>query len=147
MSKPEVQSRVTKLIMLTKPLFVIGSPPCTAFSKLQHLSKAKRDPAVVKAELDAARVHLEFCMSLYLLQMRGNRFFVHEHPQDADSWTEDSVTRIAAMKGVDMASVDMCVYGMRVDTGPLQGPARKRTCIMSNSREVLKRVASVCPNS
>ena len=36
---------------------------------------------------------------------------------------------------------------MRIDTGPLQGPARKRTKVLSNSYEVLKRVEARCPNS
>ena len=53
---------------------------------------------------------------------------------------------ILAMEGVDTAVVDMCAYGMRVDTGKVQGPARKRTRIMSNSKEVLKRIAITCPN-
>ena len=40
-----------------------------------------------------------------------------------------------------------CAYGMRVDTGAVQGPARKRTKIMSNSNEVIKRIAVKCPNT
>ena len=147
LSRQDVQSRVIKLVKTTRPLFLIGSPPCTAFSPLQNLSKAKRDPAIVQAELDAGRVHLEFCMRLYAIQVDAARFFVHEHPQDAASWAEDSVKEVMALAGVNMATVDMCVYGMRVDTGPVQGPARKRTILMSNSNEVLKRIASVCPNA
>ena len=50
------------------------------------------------------------------------------------------------MEGVETASVDMCAYGMRVDTGAIQGPARKRTKTMSNSNEVIKRIAVKCPN-
>ena len=44
-----------------------------------------------------------------------------------------------------IAVADMCVMGMRADTGDLQGPARKVTKILSNSQEVLKRVAVSCP--
>ena len=40
----------------------------------------------------------------------------------------------------------MCALGMRVDSGKLQGPARKRTKILSNSVQVLKRVEVSCPN-
>ena len=147
LSRPEVQARAMKLLITTKPLFLIGSPPCTAFSPLQNLSKGKRDPAIVEAELKAARVHLDFCMRLYKMQVKGGRFFVHEHPHDASSWNENSVKEVMNLQGVDIASVDMCVYGMRVNTGPVQGPARKRTRIMSNSRHVLRRVACVCPSA
>ena len=144
--KPQVQRRVTELVQETRPLFLIGFPPCTAFSALQNLSKSTRGPAVVKAKLDARREHLIFCMNLYEIQIKGGRFFVHEHPQEAASWSEACIVRIAAMEGVEMASVDMCAYGMRVDTGAVQGPARKRTKIMSNSDEVIKRIAVKCPN-
>ena len=44
LSKPAVQSRVRKLIRETKPFCVVGSPPCTAFSQLQEISRAKRNP-------------------------------------------------------------------------------------------------------
>ena len=54
--------------------------------------------------------------------------------------------RLAAMDGVMMEVVDMCALGMRVDSGPVQVPARKRTKMMSNSHEVLKRVKVTCPN-
>ena len=45
-----------------------------------------------------------------------------------------------------MASADMCAYGMRVDTGVVQAPACKRTEIMSNLNEVIKRIPVRCPN-
>ena len=50
------------------------------------------------------------------------------------------------MDGVGVAVADMCAYGMPVDTGPVQGPARKMAKIMSNSDEVFKCVAISCPN-
>ena len=46
-----VQSRVRKLIRSTKPFCVVGSPPCTPFSRLQEISRARRDPAVMAEEL------------------------------------------------------------------------------------------------
>ena len=47
LSKPQVQDRVRKLIRDTKPFCVIGSPPCTAFSPLQEISRGRRDPRVM----------------------------------------------------------------------------------------------------
>ena len=146
LSRTEVQKRVMKLVETTKPLFLIGSPPCTAFSPLQRLSRHKRDPAVVEEELQAGRVHLEFCMKLYAIQVEQGRFVIHEHPHDAESWLEKSVVKVAAMEEVNIVVVDMCAYGMKVDTGPVQGAARKRTKIMSNSYEVFKRIGARCPN-
>ena len=146
LSKPEVHARVKQMVINDKPLFLIGSPPCTAFSRLQELSRGKRDPSIVAAELRAAEVHLRFCIELYWLQLRGHRFFVHEHPSEATSWCYSEVVELASHCEVGLATVDMCCHGMVVDTGPLQGPARKRTKVLSNSQEVLKRVEAHCPN-
>ena len=54
------RERARDLIRTTRPLMVIGSPPCTAFSNLQGLSKNKRDPRIVKKEMDQAVEHLKF---------------------------------------------------------------------------------------
>ena len=50
-----------------------------------------------------------------------------------------------AVDGIETAVFDMCAYGMRVDPGPLHGPARKRAEVMSNSHKVPKRVKISCP--
>ena len=60
LSKQTVQSRVLKLIRDVKPFCVIGSPPCTAFSPLQEISRAKRDPKVMEAELTNGKNHVRF---------------------------------------------------------------------------------------
>ena len=86
-------------------------------------------------------------MRYYEIQIKSGRFFVPELPREATSWREECAMRIAAMEGVETVSVDMCAYGMRVGTGAVQGPTRKRTNIMSNSNEVIKRIAVKCPNT
>ena len=78
LSKHAVRERVRKLVRTTKPFLLIGSPPCTAFSSLQNLSKNKRDPKVVKEEKAVAVQHLTFCMELYKMQIGSRRFFLHE---------------------------------------------------------------------
>ena len=60
LSDPKVQSRVKRLIIEGKPLFLIGSPPCTAFSSMQNLNKGKRDEKTVEKELEAAKRHIRF---------------------------------------------------------------------------------------
>ena len=47
LSVPEVQDRVRQLVRKTQPYCVIGSPPCTPFSPLQEISRAKRDPKIM----------------------------------------------------------------------------------------------------
>ena len=148
LSLKSVQERVRKMVRQDKPLFLIGSPPCTAFSTLQNLSEHKRDPKVVAAEREAAEQHLKFCMSLYMLQVKEGRCFIHEHPAYATSWAVKEVVQLLAEERVDVAEVDMCCYGMVAkDQDGREGPAKKRTKIMSNSVEVLKRIAIRCPNN
>ena len=62
-----------------KPLFVIGSPPCTRWCTWQHLNDIKRDPEVVKLEQEKAEVHLKFSTQVYREQIEGGSFSLHEH--------------------------------------------------------------------
>ena len=71
-----------------KPMLLIGSPMCTAFSTWQRINNLIRDPVTVAAEKKRAIQHLEFCIELYREQIRGGRYFVHEHPAYASSWQE-----------------------------------------------------------
>ena len=147
LSDKKVQGRVDAMIRSGKPMFVIGSPPCTALSTMQNLSKGKRDPKVVEKERKAAEEHVKFCVRMYKLQLDGKRFFVHEHPVGASSWQMSEMIELIARDGVDVVSVDMCQFGMKTVGKDGEGPARKRTKIASNSKEVLKRVGRKCPNS
>ena len=146
LSNPKVQSRVIKMVAEGKPLFVIGSPPCTAFSSMQNLSAHKRDPKVINEERRRGERHLNFCIKVYLQQVKAGRFFVHEHPDAASSWKIEGMIELMMMAGVDAARVDMCQFGLTIIEKGEEKLARKRTKIVSNSAEVLKRVETRCPN-
>jgi len=146
LSDKKVQSRVERMIKEGKPLFVIGSPPCTAMSTMQNLNKDRRDPKVVMAERREAEEHVRFCIRIYKVQMEGHRCFVHEHPSGASSWRMKEMVELMAYGDVDVATVDMCQFGMTAATKEGEGPVRKRTKIISNSKEVLKKVERKCPN-
>ena len=83
LSKRSVQDRVRKMVIDSKPFMLVGSPPCTLFSRLQGLNTPKRDPKVVEGELAAGRAHMKFCFEMYELQRKNGRFFAHEHPSTA----------------------------------------------------------------
>ena len=146
LSDKTVQSRVIKMIVEGRPLFVIGSPPCTALSAMQNLNKGKRNPEVVRKEIKAAEEHIRFCVTLYKLQVENRRYFIHEHPAGATSWRMKEVVGLAMLRGVEIITMDMCCFGMVAQVDGGEGPVRKRTKIASNSREVLKRVNRRCPN-
>ena len=51
----EQRSKAEALMDQQHPMLLIGSPMCTAFSNIQNLNKAKRDPAIVKDEYESLR--------------------------------------------------------------------------------------------
>ena len=42
---------------------------CPAYSNIQNLNKAKRNSAVVEAEIEKAQVHLNWCCRFYQKQI------------------------------------------------------------------------------
>ena len=146
LSCPKVQSRVKKMVVETRPFLLVGSPPCTMFSTLQALNKNKRDKKQWDRDMEAARKHMKFCMDLYMIQIRNRRFFLHEHPHAAASWKLPEVIRVMAEANVDVVECDMCAFGLIIKDGNEELLARKRTKLMSNSPEVLKRCARRCSN-
>ena len=83
-----------QLIERTKPLLVIGSPPCTAFSRLQELSRHKRDAGIVRAEIDHAVEHVRFCADVYKTQLKSGRLFLHEHPHTAKHKRAEETSKV-----------------------------------------------------
>ena len=65
-----------------------------------------------------ARIHLNFCITLYRDQVKRGKHFLHEHPVSASSWREESVELIANHPQVDTVVGDMCQYGMNIEEQP-----------------------------
>ena len=61
---PARRTEAEKILYQQRPRLLIESPMCTAFSNIPNLNKAKRNPAVVEAEIEKARVHLNWCCRL-----------------------------------------------------------------------------------
>ena len=144
LSKKNVQDRVGKMVVDSKPFMLVGSPPCTPFSILQEPSAPKRDPKIVEAEKAAGRVHMKFCFEMYELQRRNGRFFAHEHPSMATSWSLPFVLDMLLKEDVNLVEVDMCDFGMKSSDADGEGLVRKRTNILTNLDEVAKQVARKC---
>ena len=86
LSDKKTQDRVRRLIRDTEPYCIIGSPPCTPFALLQELGRARRDPKIMKRELEDAKGHIIFCSELYRMQIKARRHFVHKHPETSRAW-------------------------------------------------------------
>ena len=146
LSDGKVRTKVMGLIREGRPYMLICSPMCTAFSQIQALNVERRDPAVVRRELESAKDHVRWVMKLCAIQLRENRYFLFEHPKTATSWKMAEVLKVANMSGVDIVRMDMCRFGMmsKDEEGP--GLVMKPTSMMTNSPEVAKRLSKRCSN-
>ncbi len=81
------RNKALALVKSQKPFLLIGCPPCTAFSVLFSSNLSRMDPEQVKSRTEAAIKHIEFCIKLYKLQVSEGRYFLHEHPWSAWSWS------------------------------------------------------------
>ena len=68
------------------------------------------DPLKREAALKEARVHLEFVVSLYKLQIDEGRYFLHEHPWGAKSWHEPCIKELMKEPSVKVVRGDMCKH-------------------------------------
>ncbi len=144
----DIEAKRTKALALvrrTKPLFLVGSPMCTAFCTWQRLNAQKCNSEDMKNKLEQARVHLEFCFQLYREQLEGGRYFLHEHPKFATSWQEECVEELCKTPGVELVHADQCQLGAEVITGIKKGmPVKKPTGFLSNATHLLERLKRRC---
>ena len=107
--RPEHRARARKYVEENKPKLLIGSPMCTMFSTLRNLSKWNEEKQRKWVE---ARVHIQFVCELYEEQIKGGRWFLHEHPAGASSWHLEEIKKIEQKHGVGISVADQCVYGL-----------------------------------
>ena len=95
-----------------RPYMLIGSPPCSPFSKLQAISRHKRRPEDYERMVVEGLVHHRFVFELYEIQRSQGRHFLHETPDKTWSLKCDFVQDMLERPGVHYASADGCMYGM-----------------------------------
>ena len=84
-------------IVTDKPKLVIGSPPCTFFSRLQELNKHmyRNDAAWMarfEENIEQVKRYVRFDIKIYNHQRESGRYFLHEHPWLATSWFMPEMT-------------------------------------------------------
>ena len=90
--------------------------------------------------------HLEFCAQQYEAQMARGKFFLHEHPRDATSWTRPSIERIKNRDDVYLVTGALWRYGLVSRDEHGQGLCKKAMSFMTNSREIANLVFLRCTN-
>ena len=143
--KADDRKEAIEYVGRVKPTWIIGSPPCTSFSRLQGLNFPKMPKERVAKILREGRRHLHFVISLYNIQLEGGRHFLHEHPNGAASWRDSQMIKLLKQKRVQSTVSDQCQYGL-LTPGPdgTPTPAKKPTRWASSSTSMLARLSSRC---
>ena len=131
--KPEDRRRGQEVIRELRPRLLIGSPPCTWFSVMQNMNCGKMDPEEVRIGTEQGRVYLRYAVDRYWEQMEAGRYFLHEHPAGAWSWSEPYVQVLVNDPRVQVAVAHQCRYGLTAqdDDGKI-GAVMKLTRFMTN---------------
>ena len=117
---------------------VMCSPMCTAFSRLQALNEDRRDPKVVRRELESAKDHVRWVMRVCALQHREGRYLLYEHPATATSWQMAEVQKVAKLDRVQIVTLHMCAFGMQAKDEQGDGFVKKPTKMMTNCLRLLE---------
>ena len=136
-----------ELIDSEDPEWLIGSPPCTAFSIWNYsMNYPKMDADKVQKAVEEGRVHLNFMASLYRKQLLKGKFFLHEHPATALSWKEPQIDALMKDPTVHTVVAHQCMYGLTSPTGhgDERLPAMKPTRFMTNSVPMKLRLSLTC---
>ena len=121
------RNKAWESILRDKPMLVIGSPPCTFFSRLQELNKHmyKNDAmwmAKFNENMEQAKRYVRFCIKIYNHQRACGRYFLHEHPWMATSWGLPEMTKLIDQSDVERVRTDMCQFGMMSRTAGIGSP-------------------------
>jgi hypothetical protein len=145
-TRPGDRKRAWERIRAEEPFLVVGSPPCTMFSRLQlNLNANKMGKVEWERRRREAEVLLIFAVAVYKLQVLAGRHFLHEHPAGATSWGHPAVAKLRARPDVDTVEAHMCEFGMTTRTsGGGQASARKPTRFMSTSPAILEALSRKC---
>ena len=78
------------------------------------------------------------------IQVRRGAYFLQEHPAEVASWSSQVVKTMTKLPGETVTKLDMCLYGMRVDTKEISGHARKAPKLMADSPEIASELQRRC---
>ena len=137
-----------RYIDTVKPMMVVGSPTCAAFSQIQTFNwgKNRERDRKLKEALRAGHRHMDFMMEIYKTQMDNGRYFVHENPVGASSWRSRAVEDVQSQEEVLTVTGDQCEMGVKTRDKFGPGAVKKPTKYMTNSVHVAQELAVRCKN-
>ena len=92
------------------------------------------------------RLHLTRCIELYKEQIRDGLYFLHEFPSGSSSVFEPVLQDLLRMPGVFKVKGPMCFWGMTSSDSQGEGPVKKETYWVTNSRFIAAELDRECTN-
>ena len=111
--KPSHQKECLRIISQAKPDLIIGSPPCSWFSRIMQINWPRIPRHRRRRMMREARAYLEFSAKIYEDQHRKGKVFLHEHPTSAESWAEPAIAKLLKIPQVRRYNLDMCQFGLQ----------------------------------
>ena len=125
LSKNSDVNELFEMIASEKPMIVTGSPFCTAFSQFQN---ASRYPEWEKWQ---ATKLLHVAIDVHEEQIRGGRYFLHEHPLEASSWSDPRVISLQKRKGVFHCIITSVLFSSK-DRNEGRFEKCQQVCVQTN---------------
>ena len=104
------------------------------------------DPKKRELQLAMGKKHVRTCMDLYKIQMQEERYFLHEHPANVESWYLKATEEVKNMPGVYVVGGPMCRFHMKSADAQGEGYVRKETWWMTYSPELAAILDGRCSN-
>ena len=112
--------------------------PCCSFSVLQHSNGGTRrrhlpeGNGILERELIGNEILRRTMILINLLEQNGNKWSL-ENPDSSYAWWMPSLKEKLMSKGVEVAVLDQCAYGLRLlGTDNQYGPCKKHTRFAGN---------------
>ena len=143
----EMREKARSLLDVVQPDLLLGCPPCSQFSPLQRLNRARGSQVGREQQYLEAVQHLEFCCGEYMRQMERGKYFVHEHPRQAESWNLHCIQDMSSLPNVLRVDGDMCAQGMEIEDADGGGQGAEADArYLTNAPEIARELEKRCTN-
>ncbi|CAK0796647.1 unnamed protein product [Prorocentrum cordatum] len=128
------------------PYFLCSAPPCTKFTTPQALSRGMRKDGEghqLQVENDTKLLH--FGIRQCRKRHEKKRWFLHERPWSASSWSDPDAAALASEPGVYVVRGDMCSWDLRAENenGEME-PVMKATGRLTNNGHLAELFSRRC---
>lgn len=144
-NKPSDVKELKEMVDFEEPYLLTGSPQCDQCSQFLKISAHRRDPIDFKQQRDIGTRNPHTAVDFHEHQLINGHYFLHEHPEGADSWEDKRMIKLQNTPGVYTGVGPMCHCELKgIDRLGNVGIPRKCTRWVTNSFELAKTLDVRC---